>query len=69
MEAMQKLKDGQKFNEVAAAYSEDKARQGVSEWRRCSEIRICSVELFIVCPVVVWYLDLAWGLSGNLGQV
>lgn len=30
MEAMQKLKDGQKFNEVAATYSEDKARQGVS---------------------------------------
>ncbi|KAL5476176.1 hypothetical protein EMCRGX_G026090 [Ephydatia muelleri] len=28
MEAMQKLKDGQKFNEVAATYSEDKARQG-----------------------------------------
>ena len=30
MEAMQKLKDGQRFNEVASAYSEDKARQGVS---------------------------------------
>ena len=29
MEAMAKLKDGQKFNEVASAYSEDKARQGV----------------------------------------
>ncbi|XP_029185457.1 peptidyl-prolyl cis-trans isomerase NIMA-interacting 4-like isoform X3 [Acropora millepora] len=28
MEAMAKLKDGQKFNEVASAYSEDKARQG-----------------------------------------
>ena len=30
MEALGKLKEGQKFNEVAAAYSEDKARQGVS---------------------------------------
>ena len=30
MEAMEKLKEGQKFNEVASAYSEDKARQGVS---------------------------------------
>ena len=30
MEAMEKLREGQKFNEVAAAYSEDKARQGVS---------------------------------------
>lgn len=30
MEAMAKLKDGQKFNEVASAYSEDKARQGVT---------------------------------------
>ncbi len=29
MEAMTKIKEGQKFNEVAAAYSEDKARQGV----------------------------------------
>lgn len=30
MEAMQKLKEGQRFNEVATTYSEDKARQGVS---------------------------------------
>ena len=30
MEAMGKLKEGQKFSEVATAYSEDKARQGVS---------------------------------------
>ena len=29
MEAMQKLKEGQRFSEVATAYSEDKARQGV----------------------------------------
>ncbi|CAH3105503.1 unnamed protein product [Porites lobata] len=28
MEAMAKLKEGQKFSEVATAYSEDKARQG-----------------------------------------
>lgn len=31
MEALQKLQEGQKFNEVATAYSEDKARQGVRE--------------------------------------
>lgn len=31
MEAMEKIKAGQKFNEVAMAHSEDKARQGVSE--------------------------------------
>ena len=30
MEAMQKLKEGQRFSEVASTYSEDKARQGVS---------------------------------------
>ena len=29
MEAIQKLKDGQKFSEVASNYSEDKARHGV----------------------------------------
>lgn len=29
MEAMEKLREGQKFNEVASTYSEDKARQGV----------------------------------------
>ncbi|KAG7205669.1 hypothetical protein KM043_007619 [Ampulex compressa] len=28
LEAMEKLKGGQKFNEVAATYSEDKARSG-----------------------------------------
>ena len=30
MEALAKIKEGQKFSEVASAYSEDKARQGVS---------------------------------------
>ena len=30
LEALAKLKSGEKFNEVAAQYSEDKARQGVS---------------------------------------
>uniref|UniRef100_A0A673VBZ4 peptidylprolyl isomerase n=1 Tax=Suricata suricatta TaxID=37032 RepID=A0A673VBZ4_SURSU len=30
MEAMEKLKSGMRFNEVAAQYSEDKARQGIS---------------------------------------
>ena len=29
MEAMHKLKEGQRFSEVASACSEDKARQGV----------------------------------------
>ncbi len=29
MEALEKLKAGGKFNEIAATYSEDKARQGV----------------------------------------
>lgn len=31
MEAMEKLKSGVRFSEVATQYSEDKARQGVSE--------------------------------------
>lgn len=30
MEAMEKLKSGVRFSEVATQYSEDKARQGVS---------------------------------------
>lgn len=30
LEALEKLKTGQKFNEVAATYSEDKARSGVT---------------------------------------
>lgn len=29
---MEKLKAGQKFNEIAATYSEDKARSGVSDF-------------------------------------
>jgi len=32
LEALEKLKAGVKFNEVATQYSEDKARQGVSWW-------------------------------------
>lgn len=36
---MQKLKEGQKFNEVASAYSEDKARQGVSE---IHQVHVCT---------------------------
>lgn len=31
LEALERLKAGEKFNEVAAKYSEDKARQGVSD--------------------------------------
>lgn len=31
MEAMEKLKAGVRFSEVAMQYSEDKARQGVSK--------------------------------------
>ena len=30
LEAIEKLKSGMKFNEVASQYSEDKARSGVS---------------------------------------
>lgn len=30
LEALEKIKSGMKFNEVAAQYSEDKARQGVN---------------------------------------
>ncbi|XP_067904094.1 peptidyl-prolyl cis-trans isomerase NIMA-interacting 4 isoform X2 [Heterodontus francisci] len=33
MEAMEKLKSGMKFNEVASQYSEDKARQGPQTYR------------------------------------
>lgn len=36
MEAMAKLKEGQKFSEVATAYSEDKARQGVMIKLECA---------------------------------
>lgn len=32
-EALAKLNDGVKFDEVARNYSEDKARAGVSTWR------------------------------------
>lgn len=36
---MGKLKEGQRFNEVATAHSEDKARQGVSkEYSFCQMI-------------------------------
>lgn len=35
LEALEKLKAGVKFNEVATQYSEDKARQGVSSYLDC----------------------------------
>lgn len=37
LEALEKLKAGQKFNEVAATYSEDKARSGVIN--TCSHLK------------------------------
>jgi hypothetical protein len=42
MEAMEKLKSGMRFSEVATQYSEDKARQGVC----CSLSFECSVTNF-----------------------
>uniref|UniRef100_A0A8C3YC81 peptidylprolyl isomerase n=1 Tax=Catagonus wagneri TaxID=51154 RepID=A0A8C3YC81_9CETA len=40
LEAMEKLKSGMKFNEVAAQYSEDKARQGIpSLWQHAGHHR------------------------------
>lgn len=42
MEAMEKLKSGVRFSEVASQYSEDKARQGV---RACSHIHIYTIAL------------------------
>lgn len=36
MEAMEKLKAGVRFSEVASQYSEDKARQGVRPLVICS---------------------------------
>lgn len=35
MEAMEKLKAGVRFSEVATQYSEDKARQGVRTYQSC----------------------------------
>ena len=42
MEAMEKLKSGMRFNEVATQYSEDKARIGV-----------CCTYMSFECPVVM----------------
>ncbi|XP_032255196.1 peptidyl-prolyl cis-trans isomerase NIMA-interacting 4 isoform X2 [Phoca vitulina] len=40
MEAMEKLKSGMRFNEVATQYSEDKARQGTSSlWQHAGHQR------------------------------
>ena len=50
MEALQKLQEGQKFNEVATAYSEDKARQGV---RTVSSMRGRSDKIVICMKVIL----------------
>ena len=58
MEAMQKLKDGKRFNEVASAYSEDKARQGVSfPALQCCNSDTASMRNYTVCyiTVIVYY--------------
>lgn len=47
MEAMEKLKAGEKFNEVASAYSEDKARQGVSWHIPLNQLSIVNVNRVI----------------------
>lgn len=56
LEALEKLKAGQKFNEVAAAYSEDKARSGV--------IYISFIKIFNK----YWkYIELSVYFKGDLG--
>lgn len=59
MEALQKLKEGQKFSEVATAYSEDKARQGVREK--------CNIHLFLSPPREV-ILSLVLRLNKAIGN-
>ena len=49
MEAMAKLEEGQKFNEVASAYSEDKARQGVSWHGATGRQPFHSIPCRVVC--------------------
>ncbi|XP_072361353.1 peptidyl-prolyl cis-trans isomerase NIMA-interacting 4 isoform X2 [Scyliorhinus torazame] len=52
MEAMEKLKSGMKFNEVASQYSEDKARQGMIILcsTRIKYIYFCWIEMSAVQP-------------------
>lgn len=53
MEAMEKLKAGVRFSEVATQYSEDKARQGVSA---CTHNQMCGVSfpLLTVCLFIMF---------------
>ena len=53
MEALGKLKEGQKFSEVASTYSEDKARQGVS-----ALVYLWNITVYIIIMVPGWVLDL-----------
>lgn len=52
---MQKLKDGQRFSDVATAYSEDKARQGVSGWTL-----FCPYTSYSIYMLVYLYFLLKW---------
>ena len=53
MEAMQKLKEGQRFSDVATAYSEDKARQGVSgiQFAQFARTSTCAISVGVVLLV------------------
>ncbi|XP_065757182.1 peptidyl-prolyl cis-trans isomerase NIMA-interacting 4 isoform X2 [Phocoena phocoena] len=51
LEAMEKLKSGMKFNEVATQYSEDKARQGIpSLWQHAGHHRDLRSTLVSLVP-------------------
>ena len=52
MEAMEKIKSGQKFNEVASQYSEDKARQGVSVLIACQLRNSVTGYLLLLRPLL-----------------
>lgn len=49
LEALERIKAGEKFSEVAAKYSEDKARQGVC--MRCIILGLFSVVRIVIVQV------------------
>lgn len=65
LEALEKLKNGEKFHEVAGQYSEDKARQGVRYFPKLFLI-LHSTHFISNINVTISQGDLGWMTRGSM---
>ncbi|VDM40822.1 unnamed protein product [Toxocara canis] len=66
LEALEKLKSGMKFNEVAATYSEDKARSGRLQELNGSSLETIECRCATNLSVPLFQGDLGWMTRGSM---